>query len=241
MTPAGRQIPVSPQPSEEEHTPMPDQPQPVGTVLPRPTVVPYIAARSDQLSCLETELTVRRDGRGLCYRLEKDGDRDARGALWARVSVGDGSGRPVYDEVHPTRQRACMERALCQVCAKPASRTKKGVLFLTRRESAEHMRPGWPDGCLTMQPPLCVPCARIAVEQCHHLIGRHVAIRARKTRLHGVFGTLYVPGPYGTVRAVDDRGQGVTLPYTDPAARWLLASQVVCELRRCTVVDLADE
>ncbi|MBV9026460.1 MAG: hypothetical protein JO362_22305 [Streptomycetaceae bacterium] len=221
---------------------MPHHPQPAGAMrLPRPTTVPYIAARSDELGGFEVELTVRRDGRGVGYGLEREGDRDARGVLWARVSTSDGTGRPLFDQVHPTRQRKCVELALCQVCAKPASRTKKGTLFLTRRESAEHMWAAWPDGCLTMQPPLCVPCARIAVEQCHHLIGRYVAIRARKTRLHGVFGTLYVPGLYGTVRAVDDRGQGVTLPYTDPAARWLLASQMVCELRRCTVVDLTSE
>jgi hypothetical protein len=115
------------------------------------------------------------------------------------------------------------------------------VLFLAQRELPERMWAGWPDGCLTVQPPLCVPCARIAVEQCHHLVGRAVAIRARKTRLHGVFGTPYAPGPYGTVRVLNDGGKGVTLAYSDPHVRWVLACQMVCELRRCTLVDLADE
>jgi hypothetical protein len=124
---------------------------------------------------------------------------------------------------------------------KPASTTKKGTLFLVQREPAGHMWAGWPDSCLTMHPPLCLPCARIAVQQCPHLVGRHVAFRARKIRPYGVFGSPYGPGPYGTVRILNDGGKGVTVAYTDPHVRWILACQMVCELRRCTLVNLADE
>lgn len=221
---------------------MPDPSQPAGAGrLSRLIVVPYIAARSDEVGGAESELTVRRDGRGLCYRQEEADDRDVCGALYGRVSISDGSGRPVFRDVHPRRQRECMEGLLCQVCARPASTTRGGTLFLARRREPEEMRAGWPEDSLTAQPPLCVPCARVSVERCHYLAGRHVAIRARKVRRYGVFGTPYTAGPYGTVRPLDDGGEGVTVPYGGPHVRWVLASQLVVELRRCTVVDLADE
>jgi hypothetical protein len=66
-------------------------------------------------------------------RREREG-----GALWARMTSE--TGQPFYGLLHPTRQRTCMESLLCQVCAKPADRTRRGVLFLTPPDPAEHCR-----------------------------------------------------------------------------------------------------
>ncbi|MFF9478152.1 hypothetical protein [Streptomyces sp. NPDC014733] len=88
-----------------------------------------------------------------------------------------------------------------------------------------------------MKPPVCVGCAAVAVRHCPQL-GDPVAVRVRKARVRGVYGGFHAPGRGGGLAAASDDG---VLPYRHPHAAWFLASQLVVELRRCTVVDLAAE
>ncbi len=85
-----------------------------------------------------------------------------------------------------------------------------------------------------MKPPVCLPCAAAALRHCPHL-AHPLAVRARKPRPRGVFGDFYVPGPTG---ALTQAGGGL-LRYGHRDSSWFLASQLVTELRRCTIVDLA--
>lgn len=199
----------------------------------RPTTVPHVARWSDEETPLWSALAAA--GGRLVYRDEAPGDRDARGVLWGRVGHAPGQGRPHYSEMHPARQRAAMLGRLCQVCAGPASRTRAGWLFLAHQE--DDTPPGWPDGFLSVQPPLCLPCAGQAVRECPSLAGRALALRVRKPVPFGVYGNVYLPGP----AELEEVGAGHTLRYGDPATRWMVASQLVMELRRCTVVDLTAE
>lgn len=95
-------------------------------------VVPYITARAGEVAVPLSALRAAadpQDGRPrLGYRGEAEGDRDLRGVLWARcaeVRGADGlpDGEPLWRMVHPARQRECMQRMLCQLCARPAVRT----------------------------------------------------------------------------------------------------------------------
>jgi hypothetical protein len=177
-------------------------------------------------------LTVRCDGTGLCYRDEKPEDRDQQGVLWARVRQAPGEGRPDYRVMHSARQRRAMRALLCQVCGGPASRTSHGWLFLipgsTGADSVE--------GCLCTKPPVCEPCAQLAVRHCPHLTDP-VALRSRRPRVWGVLGDQYAPaGQNGGIAHIPTDGY---LPYGHAtAARWFLASQLVLELTRCTRAPL---
>jgi hypothetical protein len=198
----------------------------------RPTAIPYITAWTSEQDNTEFALVVR-DNR-LAYHNETAADRDTRGALWVRHSGRAGLGRPRFGHVHPLRQREVMTGLRCQVCAGEASRTRAGLLFLVAPYPADQRWTGWPDDLHTTHPPLCVPCARLSAEQCHFLGRGFVALRARKVVNAGVFGSVYKPYGSGAVLA---RAAAETL-YAAPASRWMLASQLMVELRRCTVVDL---
>ncbi|QNP74954.1 hypothetical protein IAG44_39760 [Streptomyces roseirectus] len=212
-----------------------------------PAVVPYITARTGEEPAPLSHLLAR-PGHGLAYPDETDGDRDAHGVLWARTSQPrDGDrlvGRPRWRDVHPARQRECMEGLLCQVCALPASRTEAGYLFLASPPNGNPLA-RWPEGHLTSQPPLCLRHAQTSVDQCGYLARTGaVALRAKEPRPYGVLGTVYGPGPGGRPQAIrsDDPAGYLVHPYRHRhVTAWLLASQLVCRLRAVTVIDLPEE
>ncbi|TXC99258.1 hypothetical protein FS847_06450 [Streptomyces sp. ISID311] len=217
--------------------------------MPWSVVVPYITARRGEDPESAAMLGLRPGGGGLCYLDESPRDRDDQGVLWARCSqnLEDGwpAGSPRWGDVHPSRQRETMRGLRCQVCVvRPASRTASGYLFLATRPDGS-VKPNWPEGALTWQPPLCLDCAVVAVEQCGRLVrDGAVVLRARVPRLYGVIGTLYTTGPdlRPVPVKVSDEDEDRPLPYKDRLLRpWFLASQLVRELRGVTVVDLEQE
>ncbi|MDT0445291.1 hypothetical protein [Streptomyces johnsoniae] len=175
-------------------------------------------------------LTVRGDHGGLAYRDETPDDRDGQGVLWARIGRAPGKGRPDFRALHSGRQRHAMLNKLCQVCGGQASRTAKGWLFLLQRSAEMTESPDWPEGMLCTKPPVCRPCAALAVRHCPHLTDP-VTIRSRKPRTWGVFGGFFSPTPAGQLASHPDG----CLPYGHPRAPWFLASQLIVELTRCTV------
>lgn len=210
-------------------------------------LVPYITARQGEQGDSLSSLGLQPGGRGLFYLDEGPGDRDERGVLWARCSQSrygnEIVGRPRWRDVHPSRQRECMEALRCQVCVQQSSRTSLGYLFLATHR-IEHPAAGW-EGHLTAQPPLCLEHAQVATKQCGHLVrSGAVALRAKVPRLYGVIGTLYRIGPDGQPESVEFDGESARTPLPYKERRftpWFLASQLVRELRRVTVVDLDEE
>ncbi|WP_333768380.1 hypothetical protein [Streptomyces sp. IBSBF 2435] len=188
---------------------------------PQRLPVPYAAVWSGERRGSGGALVVR--PRGLAYRDETPADRDRHGVLWARVTEEPGAGRPDFGAMHPVRQRAAMLGLRCQVCGGPAGRTSRGWLFVLPDEPAARE----PEGALTTKPPLCSPCADLALRHCPHL-RTPLATRSRKPRVWGVFGELFAPGTEGPAH----------FPYAHPATPWLLATQVVLQLTRCTPADL---
>jgi hypothetical protein len=189
-------------------------------------VVPYVGSWSGE-ELLPTKVVQRPSG-GIGYADESLIDRDEWGVLWTRMASRVGAGRPLFTKLHPLRQRRAMRRLLCQVCARPADRTEQGLLWLV---------PGadWqPEGMATVQPPLCLACARVSVGACPALRAGCVAVRAR-TRLCGVVGVRFQPGrPFPTLADDEDEVIG----YDDPAIMWMQATQLARSLHDCTPVDV---
>ncbi|WP_433891806.1 hypothetical protein [Streptomyces sp. CA-111067] len=186
------------------------------------------------------QLHVRTDHKGvpgLAFRDERPEDRDRHGVLWARMSWAPGTGKPQFAQMHPLRQRDAMLLKLCQVCGKPADRTREGWLFLEARgpHTAGLPDPGDPYQGFTPKPPVCSGCAILAARMCPHL-GDPIAFRSRKPLIAGVFGGLYLPNRNGRVLALpkdDHLYYGRT-----NATRWFLASQLITELTKCTPATL---
>jgi hypothetical protein len=163
---------------------------------------------------------------GIGYADETSVDRDEHGVLWRRVGSCPGRGRPQFGKVHPLRQRRAMRRLLCGVCGGPADRTELGVLWLIRDYTDDW--PGWPEGMAATEPPVCLPCAKIAVRACPALRSGHIAVRVAGSTVAGVYGIRYQAG-HG--------GEDAIVTFDDPAIRWTRAAQLVRELRGCTVVS----
>ncbi|GGV71405.1 hypothetical protein GCM10010294_30690 [Streptomyces griseoloalbus] len=209
-----------------------------------PRLVPYITQREGEYGGLESELTLSMDTFGavrLAYQEETPADRGPRGELWARCSqslnaAGKPTGKPQWRLVNSTRQRKAMEQLRCQIGFCPAE-TERGYVFLTgTAEDASH-RAGEP--VRTAQPPVCLKHLRPATELCPHLRKGHVAFCARATSPWGVIGTRYRLTATGLAPLpVEDDDAPVT--YGHPQLGWLLASQLIRELRDYEVVNLDD-
>jgi hypothetical protein len=202
--------------------------------LARPDVVPFIAAWSGEPRHRRTIVYSGRGGIG--FADETPEDRDQYGVLWLGRALAQGTGRPQYGDVHPARQRVAMEHLLCQVCGRPAARDRRGWLWLL--EDARGDWRGWPNDLLTTHPPVCLPCAGEAVRMCPHLIDRSVAVRVRDSQVCAVYGRIWASSAFGYPVRTENRG---VVAYSSPAARWVLAAQLVRSLHGCTIVDLAAE
>lgn len=197
--------------------------------------VPYISSWTgeSQFDDLSRQIIERPDGAGIAYPRETVLDRDEYGVLWSRPPSCVGLGRPLFGEIHATRQRHAIRNLLCQVCARPADRDENGVLFLLNDHRGDW--PGWPNRMANVQPPLCRPCARASVRLCPSLRHGVVAIRSTRHPIAGVAGGLYRPA-FPRPKLVGR----VDVAYSDSASGWVLASHLVREFQKCTFLDIAD-
>ena len=151
--------------------------------ITRPDTVPFIAAWSGEPPITRTVVYGSRWG--IAYADETPEDRDQHGVLWNARALRQGTGRAIYGDVHPGRQRVAMDHLLCQVCGRAADRDDRGLLWLLEDTHGDWAR--WPEGLMTTHPPLCLPCAGKSVQMCPHLIDSSVARQAtsRKIRRGG--------------------------------------------------------
>lgn len=201
-----------------------------------PLIEPYVVARSTDKGVPESALDIEFRANGqprLTYKDLRPEDRDKHGDLWIRTEESADPGRPRFDFLHSARQRRCMEKMLCQVCAGPADRNRDGWLFVDWRN--EDSPPTWPERSITYMPPLCVEHAQASVQQCPFLRrDEHVLLRVRRPRLYGVSGTIYTFTANGWRASEED----AISAYTKPRHPGMLAARLHRQLRGVTVVDL---
>ncbi|GAA1298671.1 hypothetical protein [Saccharothrix xinjiangensis] len=159
---------------------------------------------------------------------------DGRAVLWDRATIAPGRGKPQFARIHVHRQRRAMRKLLCQVCGHPADRDEGGVLWLLPDRTGRP--PGWPEGILVSEPPVCAPCLTLAIRTCPALREEgHLVIRTGSCPTYGVEGFRYRAGPQGRPVPVERE----LVPFADPAVLWTLASELVRELLDCTVLEVA--
>lgn len=199
------------------------------TTTPSRPTVPYIAQWSGEAPIERRAILA--SIHGIAYDKETSADRDARGVLWSRNTTAQGVGQPILGSVHPQRQRVVMEVLLCQVCGGLADQDERGTLWLLEDRRGDWE--GWPEDLLTAHPPVCRPCAQVAVRACPNLRGRYVAVRVGETDVCAVIGVTYTPTRQGLVPGPRD-----AVALTSPAIRWTVAGQLVRGLNECTIVSL---
>jgi hypothetical protein len=223
---------------------------------PVPDLIPYITLREGEADTSAAALTLQPIGEQpalgvppepkLTYLDETTADRGHAGVLLSRCtqnldSRGKPTGTPLWEAVHPVRQRECIVDMLCHVCKADASDTDSGLLFLVTDED-DRARPGWPEGWSTAQPPLCLPHAKTTLDLCP---GRVTALRVARPLLGGIVGTLYrsspaSPGGITPVTTHDVAGL-VDLHFSHPDTPMLLGMYYRLTLCDVTVIDLLQE
>ncbi|GHA05701.1 hypothetical protein GCM10010389_51470 [Streptomyces echinoruber] len=214
-----------------------------------PTTVPYIATWSGEKAAPDPVVVYRmpagdtfRRGKpgitcmpvGIRYSGEALSDRDEHGVLWLPDVDNPGTGRLLYGNVHPGRQRRAMTELLCQVCGGPADRDSRGVLWLV--EDGRGDWSGWPKDLMTTHPPICLKCVRAAREQCPHLWKGSALVRVGRSVVCGVWGRRYTAGRLGPLVV-----ESTVVPFESPLIHWTVASQLVRALYACTVVSVDEE
>ncbi len=155
--------------------------------------------------------------------------RDLDNVLW-EICGGEARGGPAYaEELHPERQKTAMEGLKCAVCKQPGARDALGMAWvLPLLNDARDMV--W-EGVRTVVPPMCEDCVKTAPQRCPRLRAGHVQLRVREAEQIGVRGTLY---PRPCQGGASDPNAVVL--YDSPDLAFVIARQVVRELRRVTVL-----
>lgn len=182
--------------------------------------VPWIVPWSSERIALPQVARRGLRGERLGYRTECLTDR-SEGVLWARMPWPwtQGVGAPHIGDVHPLRQRAAMQWALCENCGLPAwEQTPYPIVLMPVQDRSVQA------GDLTANPPIHEKCVREAIHTLPRLRAEWVTAYAW-LEPWGVEGTLYDPDTLqplpGTVR----------VPYTDEERLpWILASRAVSRL-----------
>ncbi|MGI5273111.1 hypothetical protein ACQEUU_37825 [Nonomuraea sp. CA-218870] len=177
------------------------------------TTVPYVIAfageeRRDRL--VFERHTGSDGGLRLAYAVPRAGDR-VGGILRARVR--DLRARPArrgperMRKLNTRRQWACMDRLLCQVCARPAADPGTGrtwwilvpSVFEPTAMTGLHPDRPWTEGACdegrTNAPPTCRDCVGIALRECPMLQQHALVCTAERVVSAGVLADMYEPGP----------------------------------------------
>ncbi|MFE1272159.1 hypothetical protein [Streptomyces sp. NPDC058758] len=161
-------------------------------------------------------------------------------ALWRRLMRAPGVGEPIFEALHPVRQRTAMWEQLCQVCGVSVADEAAqmgGALYLGGADGAAGTDDPIADGERTENPPLHIACAWKSVSHCRHLLEGYTAARVAEPRQWGVEGILHA-AVGGTVVPVKTKARAA---YGSPLLPWMLAERAIVELVGVRSVDLAAE
>jgi hypothetical protein len=194
-----------------------------------PVTVPYIVTWSEEQE-LPTRIIESPRG-GIGFADEVIADRDRNGVLWTRMSSCAGRGRPKFAAMHPLRQRRAMRRLFCQICGRPADQDERGVLWVL--PDRPDGRADWPNGKWVVEPPICRPCAPIAVRLCPALRRGYIVVRVGNAPICGVKGLTY--RSTGSAPAiVEDEMVAIGTA----KIRWTLGEFLMRRLSDCTLVEI---
>ncbi|MFE1907406.1 hypothetical protein ACFW96_27585 [Streptomyces gardneri] len=160
-------------------------------------------------------------------------------ALWRRLARAQGMGEPIFEALHPVRQRIAMWEQRCQVCGQSVAEEAAamgGALYLGGMDVESGTQDPMAEGERTENPPLHLACAWESVSHCRHLLEGYTAARVARPRQWGAAGILHSPAR-GTVVPVGR----TEVSYGSARLGWMLAERAIVRLTGVRAVDLACE
>jgi len=189
-------------------------------ILPSGLIVPWITLWSGEVVSPQStfvDLGVDR----LRYSDPQDDDT-FMDVLWRRELNRQGSGGPIWGQVHARRQRQAMLEHRCQVCGEALPSTN--VPWLMPRAEWDN---NLPQLSCTNNPPTCERCWPIAAARCPHLRAKgFVKFYVAMVKPWGVLGDIYHP-------AIQERGMWVSFDRRR-ALSHLIARQLLVQLTGIT-------
>lgn len=192
--------------------------------------VPWVARWSGEVIQQPVQIGLLPDGSTRAFYDDGNEDRDAHGVLWFREGIGR-TGEPQFGEVSIYRQRACMQKRLCQVCGQKIQ--SKVIRWLLHPDQI--IRTPRADAVLTMSPPTCDDCIDLSIGECPVMKNKRVVARVLEYEPWGV---------YGTVARFGEDGQGQTsgrsyIDYsrTDVSMQQVIAKQLIVKWTKFVMED----
>lgn len=146
--------------------------------------VPWVTRWTGEVSDTPTTMSMQRTTMNIVLRY-KDGneDRDDHGVLWMREGITR-AGEPQFSEVNAYRQRASMNKRLCQVCGTKIN--DRPIRWLVARDQLIEFGGG---DFGTNSPPTCAGCVPLALDLCPHLKANgHAILKVLDYERWGVMG-----------------------------------------------------
>ncbi len=210
----------------------PDPPPP--GQKPGYTVIPYVIAFANELVTDPITFEPYAGRKRLAYKHSKPGDwfRFQSAKSWGpgilRARIRDLRDNPAkrgperMKKLHVRRQWRCMDKLLCQVCARPATDLIPWLLTRTTFEATG------PQSGRTNAPPTCWGCIPKALEECPMLLSSVSLCTVKEVRPAGVLADMYRPG---LLRDVEPTGLNVFVAWDDYLHHpYALATSQVVEL-----------
>lgn len=192
--------------------------------------VPWITRWSGEVD--DTPMAVSYDEHGI-YLNYRDGreNREASGVLWKREGIGR-HGEPQYSQVNTYRQRAAMDKRLCQVCGSKIN--ERPIRWLLAKQAFNPIEEG---KAATFSPPTCSSCIPLALELCPYLKREGwMIVKVLEYKPWGVYGEAVHVDPE-TKQARDLKG--IYVPYENPPVflTATVAFQRVVQLTKFTIEE----
>lgn len=148
------------------------------------------------------------------------------GVTWLKMSNEQGSGDPLFSQVHTLRQVRCMKGPRCQVCGArlPRNEPISWLLNGVTDTAVYNVVSAGSGDMLTQTPPVCRDCIPRALLRCPHLsaLANPIVLHVTGFERWGVQGDLYA--------SASDVKRNEVLPFGHPYLRWMLGRQMVVKL-----------
>lgn len=192
--------------------------------------VPWITRWTGEVSDTKLKVFYENNRLGIGYE-DKNENRDEFGVLWKREGLTR-QGRPQYAEVNTYRQRAAMNKRMCQVCGSKID--ERPIRWLLTKDLLHNYEEGM---AITRSAPTCSTCIPLARTLCPHLSTvDSMILKVLEYDIWGIYGqAIHIDQESG--KTYDLRG--VHSGYKEPQIplRQLVAFQQVALLRKFVIEE----
>jgi hypothetical protein len=190
--------------------------------------VPYVIAYSGEAIPQQLTFQSRTPGGARLSYVDSHRGDEVQGVLRARVRENR-TGSPQWRKLNTLRQWRCMEKALCQVCGRPATDAHTGRILWIITATAFRQIVGHTNMGYTNAPPTCLTCIPEALATCPQLHTSADIYSVGRSDPAAILADMFVPGLNRRAVPTGEHNVFVHLSWTD-LLPYALATQLIVRL-----------